>query len=49
MLHLFDGFEHGVTLLEGNTPLLSGVAFQHLGYNPTGRFKDNGITCDASA
>lgn len=49
MLHLFDGFEHGVTLREGNTPLLSGVAFQHQGDNPTGRLKDNRMTCNASA
>lgn len=44
-----------VTLREGNTPLLSGpkaaayagvdqVVFKHQGFNPTGSFKDNGMT-----
>src|ERR1700749_3906404 len=44
-----------VTLREGNTPLLSGpraasyggldhVTFKHQGFNPTGSFKDNGMT-----
>jgi threonine synthase len=49
VLHLFDAFEHVVTLREGNTPLPAGVAFHHQGDNPTGRFKDNGMTCNASA
>jgi threonine synthase len=46
---------HIVTLREGNTPLLSGplaaeygglesVTFKHQGFNPTGSFKDNGMT-----
>jgi len=46
---------HIVTLREGNTPLLSGphaasyggldqIAFKHQGFNPTGSFKDNGMT-----
>ena len=59
MLDLFNGFEHVVTLREGNTPLLSGakaaayagldaVTFKHQGYNPTGSFKDNGMTCGAT-
>ena len=50
---------HIVTLREGNTPLLSGpkaakyagldqVVFKHQGFNPTGSFKDNGMTCGAS-
>lgn len=45
-----------VTLREGNTPVLEAplaaeyagldaVAFKHQGYNPTGSFKDNGMTC----
>jgi threonine synthase len=44
-----------VTLREGNTPLLSGpraasyggldhITFKHQGFNPTGSFKDNGMT-----
>src|SRR5579864_5144436 len=44
------------TLREGNTPLLDApraaeysglkrIAFKHQGYNPTGSFKDNGMTC----
>jgi threonine synthase len=45
-----------VTLREGNTPLLEArqaaqyagldrLAFKHQGFNPTGSFKDNGMTC----
>jgi threonine synthase len=45
-----------VTLREGNTPLLEGkqaaqyggldkLVFKHQGFNPTGSFKDNGMTC----
>jgi threonine synthase len=45
-----------VTLREGNTPILSApsaaayagldrLAFKHQGFNPTGSFKDNGMTC----
>ncbi|MBI2685491.1 MAG: threonine synthase [Acidobacteria bacterium] len=57
MLDLFGGgFENVVTLREGNTPLLSGpkaasyagldrLVFKHQGFNPTGSFKDNGMTC----
>ena len=48
-----------VTLREGNTPLLPGAAaaqyagldhivFKHQGFNPTGSFKDNGMTCGAT-
>lgn len=48
-----------VTLSEGNTPLLTAplaaryagldhLTFKHQGYNPTGSFKDNGMTCGAS-
>src|SRR4051794_6637394 len=47
---------HIVTLREGNTPLLparkaaswagmDAVTFKHQGFNPTGSFKDNGMTC----
>lgn len=50
---------HIVTLREGNTPLLPGpkaaayggldrLIFKHQGFNPTGSFKDNGMTCGAS-
>jgi threonine synthase len=46
---------HIVTLREGNTPLLDGpraadygglahITFKHQGFNPTGSFKDNGMT-----
>jgi threonine synthase len=49
-------FTHVVTLREGNTPLLEAplaaeygglkaIAFKHQGFNPTGSFKDNGMTC----
>jgi threonine synthase len=45
-----------VTLREGSTPILDGrmaaeyggldrLAFKHQGFNPTGSFKDNGMTC----
>ncbi len=45
-----------VSLREGNTPLLdapraadtaalTGITFKHQGFNPTGSFKDNGMTC----
>jgi threonine synthase len=45
-----------VTLREGNTPLLdaplaagygglTNIVFKHQGFNPTGSFKDNGMTC----
>jgi threonine synthase len=45
-----------VTLREGDTPLLDGpyaaayggldrLTFKHQGFNPTGSFKDNGMTC----
>ena len=53
----FDGAEkHIVTLREGDTPLLQAgraaayggldaLSFKHQGFNPTGSFKDNGMTC----
>jgi threonine synthase len=48
-----------VTLREGNTPLLDApraaayaglerIAFKHQGFNPTGSFKDNGMTAGVS-
>src|SRR5207253_3725948 len=54
-----DDYGHVVTLREGNTPLLEGpiaakyaglnrITFKHQGFNPTGSFKDNGMTCGAS-
>ena len=50
-----DDDRHIVTLREGNTPLLNGpraadyggldqITFKHQGFNPTGSFKDNGMT-----
>jgi threonine synthase len=53
----FDGIEHqAISLREGNTPLLDApraaeyggldrLTFKHQGFNPTGSFKDNGMTC----
>src|SRR5436309_4025972 len=54
-----DDLAHTVTLREGCTPLLGGrlaaqyggldaLVFKHQGFNPTGSFKDNGMTCGAS-
>jgi threonine synthase len=51
-----DDYSAVVTLREGNTPLLNGpkaaeyagldaITFKHQGFNPTGSFKDNGMTC----
>ncbi len=48
-----------VSLREGNTPVLDApkaagygglkrLAFKHQGFNPTGSFKDNGMTCGVS-
>src|ERR1700687_5849671 len=48
-----------VSLREGNTPLLESrmaahyggldtLVFKHQGFNPTGSFKDNGMTCGAA-
>jgi threonine synthase len=50
-----DSTSHVVTLREGNTPLLDAplaaeyggmdrITFKHQGFNPTGSFKDNGMT-----
>jgi len=54
-----DDYSHVITLREGNTPLLESaiaaeygglkrIAFKHQGFNPTGSFKDNGMTCGAA-
>ncbi|HWB84367.1 MAG TPA: threonine synthase [Bryobacteraceae bacterium] len=54
-----DDYAHVVTLREGNTPLLDApraaeyggldhLVFKHQGFNPTGSFKDNGMTCGAA-
>jgi threonine synthase len=59
MIPFLDDNKHIVTLREGDTPLLSApkaarygsldqIVFKHQGYNPTGSFKDNGMTCGAS-
>jgi len=51
-----NDYAHVVTLREGNTPLLDAplaaqyggldkITFKHQGFNPTGSFKDNGMTC----
>ncbi|MBL8213177.1 MAG: threonine synthase [Bryobacterales bacterium] len=56
MFPFLDSNDHVVTLREGNTPLLNApvaaryaglarVTFKHHGFNPTGSFKDNGMTC----
>ena len=56
LLPFRDAEGHIVTLREGATPLLNagraaayggldGLFFKHQGYNPTGSFKDNGMTC----
>src|SRR5262249_5713007 len=48
--------DSAVTLREGNTPMLDApraaeyggldkLTFKHQGFNPTGSFKDNGMTC----
>jgi threonine synthase len=55
-LPFLDDYAHVVTLREGCTPLLDAPAaaryggldrlgFKHQGFNPTGSFKDNGMTC----
>ena len=55
-LPFLPNYRSVVTLREGNTPLLDApqaaryggldrLSFKHQGYNPTGSFKDNGMTC----
>jgi threonine synthase len=59
LIGFLDDPAHIVTLREGNTPMLPGpkaaqygglerIVFKHQGFNPTGSFKDNGMTCGAS-
>ncbi len=56
IIPFLDDERHVVTLREGNTPLLpapraaeygglGALVFKHQGFNPTGSFKDNGMTC----
>ena len=56
MIPFLADYRRVVTLREGNTPLLESCAaaeygglrniqFKHQGFNPTGSFKDNGMTC----
>jgi threonine synthase len=58
-LPFLDDYRHVTTLREGNTPLLDApraaeyggldrITFKHQGFNPTGSFKDNGMTCGAA-
>src|SRR5713226_6534486 len=59
IIPFLDNYDSVVTLREGNTPLLPArkaaeyggldyLTFKHQGFNPTGSFKDNGMTCGAS-
>ncbi len=59
LIPFLDDARHVVTLREGNTPLLDApraagygaldrITFKHQGFNPTGSFKDNGMTCGAA-
>jgi threonine synthase len=54
-----NDYKYVVTLREGNTPLLNApvaakyggldaLVFKHQGFNPTGSFKDNGMTAGAA-
>ena len=56
LFDFLDHYSCVTTLREGNTPLLEAplaaayggldrIAFKHQGFNPTGSFKDNGMTC----
>ena len=56
LLPFLETHDRVVTLREGNTPLLEAppaaaygglgrLVFKHQGFNPTGSFKDNGMTC----
>jgi threonine synthase len=55
-LPFLDDYSAVITLREGSTPLLDApraaefgrldrITFKHQGFNPTGSFKDNGMTC----
>ena len=59
LMPFLDDYCHVVSLREGNTPLLDApraasygglhrLSFKHQGFNPTGSFKDNGMTCGAA-
>ncbi len=59
MFPFLDSDRHIVTLREGNTPILDAclaaeysglhrLRFKHQGFNPTGSFKDNGMTAGVS-
>lgn len=59
LLPFDDAQSEIVTLREGNTPILDAphaaqyagldrISFKHQGFNPTGSFKDNGMTCGVS-
>ncbi len=59
IIPFLDDLTQVVTLREGNTPLLAApraasyggldaLVFKHQGFNPTGSFKDNGMTCGVS-
>jgi threonine synthase len=56
IIPFLEDYSSVVTLREGNTPLLNApraaewagvdhLVFKHQGFNPTGSFKDNGMTC----
>jgi threonine synthase len=56
LIPFLDSYDRVVSLREGNTPVLDApraadygglarLAFKHQGFNPTGSFKDNGMTC----
>ncbi|MCW5976543.1 MAG: threonine synthase [Bryobacteraceae bacterium] len=56
LIGFLDDYRQVVSLREGNTPLLDApraagygglrrLTFKHQGFNPTGSFKDNGMTC----
>jgi threonine synthase len=56
IIPFLESFVQFVTLREGHTPLLpapraaaygglDALTFKHQGFNPTGSFKDNGMTC----
>jgi threonine synthase len=59
LMPFLDDYSSVFTLREGNTPLLAApraaayagldrLVFKHQGFNPTGSFKDNGMTCGAA-
>ncbi len=59
MFPFLEEDRHVITLREGNTPILDAciassyaavdrIRFKHQGFNPTGSFKDNGMTAGAS-